>query len=758
MIFLAIKGIIYVIMQRGKLMKIIMALAGLDIGGAETHVVELSKEMVRRGHTVVMISGGGVYRELLDDYGIKHYTVPVKDRNYLKIIKAYFAIKKIIQKEKPDLVHSHARIPSFVIGAIHRKMKGSFVYVTTVHGAFDTSFLVRNLTCWGEKTLAVSEDLKNYLVKYYNVSPRNIYTSINGIDDATFNPDVSADAIRAEFGLNPLAKKIVYVSRLEKDVCAPCYAILEKFEKIAEKIGGVQFVIAGDGNAYPDIKRKADIINKKLAREAVILAGQRTDINRIHAAADVCVGVSRAVLEPMAMAKPCIIAGQEGYIGILTEGNLGEAKMSNFTCRNCAPLDSDVLCGDIIKLLTMPKDEVQSVALFGKSVVDTDYSIDKMASDNLKMYEDAIKSHGNNVVMVGYYGYGNCGDDALLQAILNDLGEKLPVFAPVVLSKNPCETKKNYGVKSINRFNVPKVISALKNADVFIAGGGSLIQDVTSTRSLIYYLCCLKAAKRFGLKTMLYGNGIGPVNKNSNRKKAAKVLNGVDIITLRDAASMDYLKAMGVTKPRVFVTGDPALGISECNTQKADKILEKYNIEGKIVAFSARNIRTDTVDFARKFAKMADYIAREYSLVPVFVPMQQSKDKKISRLIISMMTEKAYLIEEDIDVSATLGIIKRSEVIVAVRLHMLLFGALLGVPVFGINYDPKVKSNIMGLGLGECIEPNEIIEGTYKETLDSFMSKREYYRSAASQKIPEHIKKAKSNADIALLLMNEENK
>jgi len=41
-----------------------------------------------------------VYRELLDDYGIRHYTVPVKDRNYLKIIKAYFAIEKIIQKEK----------------------------------------------------------------------------------------------------------------------------------------------------------------------------------------------------------------------------------------------------------------------------------------------------------------------------------------------------------------------------------------------------------------------------------------------------------------------------------------------------------------------------------------------------------------------------------------------------------------------------------------------------------------------------------
>ena len=79
-------------------MKIIMALASLDIGGAETHVVELSKEIKRRGHDVVMISGGGVYQKEIEEFGIKHYTVPLKSRNYKNIIKACGMIKKIIKR------------------------------------------------------------------------------------------------------------------------------------------------------------------------------------------------------------------------------------------------------------------------------------------------------------------------------------------------------------------------------------------------------------------------------------------------------------------------------------------------------------------------------------------------------------------------------------------------------------------------------------------------------------------------------------
>lgn len=736
-------------------MKIIMALASLDIGGAETHVVELSKEIKRRGHDVVMISGGGVYQKEIEDFGIKHYTVPLKSRNYKNIIKAYGMIKKIIKAEKPDLVHSHARIPSFIIGLVHKSMHKSFVYVTTVHGAFDTSFVVRTLTCWGEKTLAVSEDLKNYLIKYYDVPQRDIYISINGIDSGKFNKDISGDNAAKELSLNEGAKHIVYVSRLEDDVCAPAYAVIDKMSKINEAVPGVEFVIVGGGGAYENVKEKAHKVNEALGRRAVILAGQRTDVNELLATADVCVGVSRAILEPMAMEKLCVIAGQEGYIGILSEDNLAEAIDCNFTCRKCAPINGDILADDIIKLFNMTNEEAQRTAAFAKNVVDTRYSITKMADDNMNMYVNAVKDHVPNTVMVGYYGYGNRGDDALLAAILVDMEKASPTFSPIVLSRNPKRTGEYYGVKSINRFNIFAIIRAMKNAKVFIAGGGSLIQDVTSTRSLMYYLYCLRAAKKHGLKVMLYANGIGPVNKHDNRKKAAEVLNTVDVITLRDSDSAEVLKDLNVTNPKITVTGDAAFGLEECDEKGAKEVLAKYGVTGKFFAVSVRNINSDNGEFIKGFAQMTDYIADRYQMTPVFVPMQFTKDKKISMDIIAHMKSKACFIDENIDVAKIMGLVGCSDTVIAVRLHMLVFGAAMGVPVLGINYDPKVKSNILSLGLGECIEPHDIINGSFVDTVDEFMAKRSEIKEAIPVKIAQYRAKAKENAVIAAELLND---
>lgn len=93
--------------------KILMALMGLEIGGAETHVVELSKELKKQGYDIIVASNGGVYEKELAEAGIRHYHVPLNQRNVLKMARSYFILKKIIKKEKVDIVHSHARIPSF---------------------------------------------------------------------------------------------------------------------------------------------------------------------------------------------------------------------------------------------------------------------------------------------------------------------------------------------------------------------------------------------------------------------------------------------------------------------------------------------------------------------------------------------------------------------------------------------------------------------------------------------------------------------
>ena len=734
-------------------MKIMMALAGLDIGGAETHVVELSKELKRRGHDIILISGGGVYQEEIENFGIRHYTLPVKERNYKNIVKSIGMLKKIVQEEKPDILHSHARIPSFISGTVHRSLGKSFVYVTSAHGAFDTSFVVRTLSSWGEKTLAVSEDLKKYLIDNYGVNEHNIYMGINGIDSSKFNKNISPDKIIKEFGLNPKAKRIVYVSRLEDDVCAPCYGVLSCMDKIDKSVPGVEFIVVGGGTSFDKIRDMADGINQRLGRKAVILTGQRTDINEIHAAASVCLGVSRAILEPMSMGKPCVIAGQAGYIGILTEENLGVAIDSNFTCRGCAQIDNEVLTDDLIKLLAGDEKLIYENSQFGESVVKKYYSVEKMADDNEKMYVDAVRDHSHNAIMVGYYGYGNRGDDALLYAIVNDMREQDPGFSPVVLSKKPKETTSDYGVKSINRFNIFAVLRAMKSAKLLIAGGGSLIQDVTSTRSLMYYLGCLRTAKSKGLKVMLYANGLGPIIKKKNEKRSAAVLDRLDAITLRDKASYEYIKKLNITKPDIYLTGDPAFSLEISNSENAEKLLGKYGVGGKFFVVSARYFEANSLGFAKGFAAMIDYISKTQSITPVFVAMQYTKDRKITCDIISTMKSKAVFIDEDIAIDEILGIVSRSESVVAVRLHMLLFGAVMCKPILGLSYDPKVKNNISDMNLGSFMETEDVCNMNFHKKVDEFFQNSDELCRKIRENAKERKEKSKQNAVIASKLL-----
>ncbi len=136
--------------------KILMALMGLEIGGAETHVVELAKELKGQGFDIVIASNGGVYEKELSEAGIKLYRVPMHRRNICNIVQSYFMLKRIIKKEKIDIVHSHARIPGFITGLLHKRMK--FTFVTSAHWVFYTGMGLKYLTNWGQKVVAVSEN------------------------------------------------------------------------------------------------------------------------------------------------------------------------------------------------------------------------------------------------------------------------------------------------------------------------------------------------------------------------------------------------------------------------------------------------------------------------------------------------------------------------------------------------------------------------------------------------------------------------
>ncbi|MBR2471965.1 MAG: polysaccharide pyruvyl transferase CsaB [Clostridia bacterium] len=738
-------------------MKILMTLMSLDIGGAETHVTELAKQLVREGHKLVIVAKTGVYAKELEEAGIKIYNAPLHKRSFVCMKESYKILKQAIILEKPDIVHAHARIPAFICSLIRKTVKFSFV--TSAHGTYVTGFGLKLLSDWGDATLAVSEDIKKYLLKNYKLDKSDIIVSVNGVDTDKFSIDNHYGDVASELGFNPEAKRIVYTSRLIADVCLPLFRILEIFESLNEKCPGLELLVIGDGDIFDEINAKASQINTNLQRKAIVLTGGTTNVSRYISTADLCIGVGRAILESMAMKKPAIVAGAEGYIGVFEESKYDVCVETNFTCRGQLEINNMIFEEDILRVLSMTKEEVAALGDYGRRTVLSKYSISKMTEDNMLLYKMGLAKTKCDIAILGYYGFRNSGDDALLQAMISSLRKIRPDITINVFSSNPRETKRHYDVETTYRYNIFKVIKTIKQCRLFVLGGGSLIQDGTSTKSLLFYLWFVKTAKKCGKKVMLYANGIGPVFKKFNRKRAAKVLNRVDLITLREDDSITELNKMGVGVPRILLTADPAFAVEETNEFTAREILREAGIEEDkpYACISVRKWKNAPENFDELCAGMADYIAGKYNVIPVFIPMQYPYDAAIGRKIVTTMKKKGVFISRRIDFPTMLALVEKSEMVISVRLHMLIYATMKSVPCIGIAYDPKVSSFQRYLGQPYCIDPRALEGGDYKAMIDECMEHAEEIRQELSAKGVELREKAEETARMAINLMEDKN-
>lgn len=370
---------------------VLLALMKLDIGGAETHAVELAKELTRRGWRVLVASNGGVYVKELTDAGIKHYSVPLQNKNPFNMLKSLHLLKKIIREEKPDIVHSHARIPSFLLGILHKRMH--FPFVTTAHWVFSTKHGLRYLTDWGEKTLAVSEDIKTYLMENYNIPASDIPVTINGIDTDKFSPENDGSSVRSDFGIPQDAPVIAYVSRMDADRSLAAHQLIDAFPNLCETLPDLHLIVVGGGNDFDAVKAEADAANTAIGEERIRLTGGSTDIARLISPADLFVGVSRAALEAMAAGKPTIIAGNEGYIGLFTEEKIPVCIETNFCCRGCKMSSSELLCEDILAFFKKTPEEKAALSAFGREYVKKNYSVGRMTDDTEALYAADFALH-----------------------------------------------------------------------------------------------------------------------------------------------------------------------------------------------------------------------------------------------------------------------------------------------------------------------------------------------------------------------------
>jgi glycosyltransferase involved in cell wall biosynthesis len=372
-----------------KVFNVLLTTMSLDIGGAETHVIELAKGLKKEGFHVIVASKGGVFVKDLENCGIKHYIVPLHNKKPNNVYKSYKLLKKIIVEEKIDLVHAHARIPGFICNMLHNKM--GFAFVTTAHGTWKTSGGLKYITRWGQKTVTVSEDVKSHLLQNYPLDEKNVTVTINGIDTERFSPEIDCRSLQSEFEVSEDGLKVVYVSRLDKDRELILRKLLEVIPMLLPHYRQLQFFIVGGGTLYFEIQAAANRINNEFGRNAVLLTGPRTDINRFTSMADLFIGFGRSSLEAMAASSPVIIAGNQGYLGLLTPDTIDHAMNTNFSGRGKYPLEAQRLYEDIKEVAAMSKEERKSLGSFCRNAVEEKYSVNRMVADNIDIYMELLK-------------------------------------------------------------------------------------------------------------------------------------------------------------------------------------------------------------------------------------------------------------------------------------------------------------------------------------------------------------------------------
>jgi polysaccharide pyruvyl transferase CsaB len=320
----------------------------------------------------------------------------------------------------------------------------------------------------------------------------------------------------------------------------------------------------------------------------------------------------------------------------------------------------------------------------------------------------------SRILISGYYGFGNAGDEAVLAAILASLRRQMPDVDCQVLSVAPEATTRLHGVPAFHRARPREVLTALRRCDLFISGGGSLLQDVTSLSSLLFYLTQIRLARLLRRRVMIYAQGIGPLLRPAARRLTAHTLRAVDSITVRDAESAAELRRIGLTgeHPPIEVTADPVFALQPASSDWARAELQACHrgqgsgVRGQERLPASAHLYPSLGISLREWpglearldvlAAVIREVATESGLLPIYFPLQRAQDAGVCRQLAGRTG--GCVLPGDYTPGEWLALAGQMGMFFGMRLHALIFAAAAGVPLVGLSYDPKVTSLLSRLG------------------------------------------------------------
>jgi polysaccharide pyruvyl transferase CsaB len=372
-----------------------------------------------------------------------------------------------------------------------------------------------------------------------------------------------------------------------------------------------------------------------------------------------------------------------------------------------------------------------------------------------------VAKTAQKIIISGYYGFKNSGDEAVLTSILyalEEAGQAAGIqITPIVLSIDPEWTTKTYGVEAVHRMKLGEVKKAIQQSDGLISGGGSLLQDVTGLGTIPYYLGVIKLAQWLGKPTFIYAQGVGPVQRGFFHPFIKNVMKKCKYISVRDQQSAAYLQKIGIGQERIHVVPDPVMGfvlteqvqkhvehhhgedrvldqevskevsqdvsqyesqdMSEDVTRHVSQNIVQENVVAKsgvqsveenlpeqakpVVGVSVRFWNEDRSELL-SLAKGLSKLTAEMDVTLKFLPFYFPGDDEASRFVIEHMehgAEVASVIDECEHPSEMVREVKNCDLLIGMRLHSLIYAASQSVPMMGISYDPKIDQFLARLNI-----------------------------------------------------------
>ena len=653
--------------------KTVHLISGGDAGGARTHVLRLLGELNKTGQAQLLTLGGGVLADGARERGIPCKTLTGGFFTQLR------EARRFIRSGAFDIVRCHGSRANLT-AALLRGSLGVPV-VSTIRSDHRLDYLHRPISRLIYGTLnALALRKMDALVcvsgamreKYAARGFRRgkLFSIYNGVDmDAPF-PEMGREAFLAAHGFPAAPDDILTGAAARFDAVKDLSTMLRGFAAAAKAEPRLRLILAGSGAEEEALRALAKELG---VEDRVHFTGWLDDTDALYASLDICLLTSLSETFPYALTDAAkysvpVIATAVGGVPELVEHGVHGLLI--------APGDAAALAAD---LLTLSHDAALRKNL-GAALHDRtekEFSLAAMALREREICR-AVLSPRREVVIAGAYGCGNRGDELMLEALLQDIRAAAPECAVTVLSRRTKETARRFDADSLYFLNFPAIARRMRHGRALIFGGGNLLQDATSRRSLAYYLALLRQGRRSGCHVLLYGAGLGPLSPRGWEKCAAVLNECADTIVFRERESLTAAKAHGIKTPELVPGADPAIETTVPAARRESVLL--------VCPRRGRGAPPFPAEYARAAAALA--ANRGWKLR--YAAMNVRQDLPLCRALAAETGGEAIAAPED--TAALTQLFASAQLTVSMRLHALTLSYLAKTPALGIDGDGRIAA------------------------------------------------------------------